>query len=173
MIQESRLSALSLIEVAKYRVWRMVGDDSEGEAVVKPVTRLPVSKLNGCLVTCQVSLGNTKEKVWSLIGNIHPTLREINDHFLTISIEHNGEWFFLSRYHDVDFKTNGPDALCKFLGLSKDAVFPIKYDISDVVVGKSDCLRGEVPFDRDGKKNRKELIAMVVQLGRLNQGRSM
>jgi len=56
--------------------------------------------------------------LWGIVGNLDARNHEMNEHFVTISIERNGRWFHLARYHDADYAETGPQALARFLGLA-------------------------------------------------------
>jgi len=81
---------------------------------------------------------------------------------VTLSIERNGQWFDLARYHDIDYVDHGPDALARFLELPVDDVFPITYDVRKYVKGESSTLVGTVPKEPRVKLSRDEIIAMAV-----------
>ena len=86
----------------------------------------------------------------------------MNEHFVTLSIERNGHWFGLARYHDADYRQRGPSALARFLGLSVGDVFPISYNVREHVKGEFAALAGKVmkrPFEQ---LTRDELITMAV-----------
>jgi hypothetical protein len=91
---------------------------------VRSVTVLPVSKVTGKIVGTPVLLASGRE-VWALIGNVDSTNPRLTEHFLTLSIEREGKWFHLARYHDCDYAERGPDALAQFLGVPVTDIFPI------------------------------------------------
>ena len=101
-------------------------------------------------------------RVWALIGNVDPTNPRLTEHFVTISVEHNGRWFTLSRYHDFDYADNGPEALSRFLGYPIDDVFPIAYDIQEYAEGDAAALCGQIRKDPRERLSRAEIIAMAV-----------
>jgi hypothetical protein len=104
-------------------------------------------------------LGRT---IWR--GNINPDDPRQTQHVLVLSIERNGEWFHLARYHDFDFDRRGPDALSRFLDLPIDEVFPISYDIRELAHGDPTALAGRVlkePTERLSRSEIREMIRMA------------
>lgn len=101
-------------------------------------------------------------RVWALIGNLDTKNARMNEHFLTLSVVHNGKWFDLARYHDHDYVDHGPDALAHFLGLSIDDVFPISYDVRRYAKGEAEALAGTVQKKPRVRLSRAEIIAMAV-----------
>jgi hypothetical protein len=155
------VSALSASDLAEHPVWRYSRDDDRGEPTVRPISRLPVSSLAGKLVGTKVRLANGNE-AWALIGNIDSQNRRLNQHFVTLSIELDGRWFHLARYHDHDYDERGPEQLARFLGLGVDEVFPIAYDIRPFALGDSDALTGVVAKEPSERLTRAQIIALAV-----------
>src|SRR5687768_12561741 len=106
----------------------------------RPVRRTPVAKLTGKMVASRVTLANG-HKPWALIGNVDLNNPELTKHFVSLSIENEGLWFHLARYHDHDYAARGPQQLAAFLGLPVGAVFPISYDVSDEVTGDKEAAK--------------------------------
>lgn len=117
--------------------------------------------MTGKLIGTQVKLANDSY-VWALIGNIDLNNPKITQHFITISIEKNEKWFTLARYHDIDYDTNGPEAIAKFLSLEVNQVFPIYYDITKFATGNIACLSGRILKEPKEKLSRSEIIAMSI-----------
>jgi hypothetical protein len=95
-------------------VWEFLNDNEFGETMVRPVEKLPVESLDNRVVGAQVHLANGSQ-VWASFGNFDVTNPRATQHFLEISIERNGEWFDLARYHDVDFSKRSWRRLLAFL----------------------------------------------------------
>lgn len=148
-------------DLRAFPVWQYTSHEGEDETYVRPVKRTPVVSLAGKLVGAQVLLANG-ERVWALIGNVDPNNSRMTEHFLTLSVERKGEWFGLARYHDFDFAERGPEALAKFLDLTVDSVFPIAYDIRQVVKGDPAALEGNILKEPRERLSRSEIIAMAV-----------
>jgi hypothetical protein len=100
--------------------------------------------------------------VWSFLGNIDTSNPRLTEHFLTISIEFNGKWFHLARYHDYDFADRSPAKLATFLGKEVDSVFPISYDIRSFAEGEPYALTGTIEKEPQERLTRAEIIAMAV-----------
>ena len=66
-----------------------------------------------------------------------------------------GRRFHLAKYFQLWYGSEGPAALAAFLKKKREEVFPISYDLSDVVVGSSDVVKGvfeaefRIPMSRD------------------------
>jgi len=155
------ISTLSADDLAKHPVWQYSHDDDQGELSVRPVGRLPVSSLSGKVVGTKVRLSSGAE-IWALIGSIDSRNKRLNQHYLTISVEHDGHWFHLARYHDHDYVTRGPDQLARFLGRAVDDVFPLTYDVRPFAVGDADALAGVITKEPLERLSRAQIIALAV-----------
>jgi hypothetical protein len=125
------------------------------------VKQLPVESLDGRVVGARLTLANGA-KAWGIIGNVDPTSAQLTEHFLTVSVFSTDRWFTMARYHDVEGRQRGPEALAKFLGLSVREIFPIRYDIREHVVGDAAALAGEITAKPSKTLSRSELIALAV-----------
>ncbi|MTW03962.1 hypothetical protein [Pseudoduganella ginsengisoli] len=97
------------------------------------------------------------------MGNVELEDPQQNEHFMTLSlVKPNGESFDLARYQDVNYEKSGPLALARFLGLQLIDVFPIAYDISEVVSGPAESVRGVILHEPQVQLSEAELIAMAV-----------
>jgi hypothetical protein len=121
---------LTVDDFEAHPVWEYLNDDEIGETMTRPVEKLPVETLENRLVGTQVRLANGLD-VWGLLGNFDVKHPRATQHILTLSIERGGKWFYLARYHDFDFASQGPEALARFLGLDVDDVFPITVDVRE------------------------------------------
>ncbi|HLH72680.1 MAG TPA: hypothetical protein VKX96_05295 [Chloroflexota bacterium] len=153
------VEALTVADFQAHPVWEFLNDDEIGDMMMQPVEQLPVESLDNRLVGAQVRLANGS-RVWTLIGNFDVTNPRATQHFLTLSIEHNGKRFHLARYHDVDFAARSPDALARFLGLHVDDVFPITVDVRQYVRGDPALLTAIVLKEPRERLTDAELIAM-------------
>jgi hypothetical protein len=126
--------SLTVADFKAHPVWEYLNDDEIGETMTQPVEKLPVETLDNRLVGTQFRLANGLE-VWGLVGNFDVKNPRATQHFLTLSIERGGKWFYLARYHDIRFTSEGPEALARFLGLGVDDVFPITVDVRQYVRG--------------------------------------
>ena len=147
--------------------------DMEGElpdeTYVRPLNQLPVNSLDSRVVSTLLTLANG-QKVLGVLGNLDLSDSKLTLHFLDVSIFDSSEKLFhLARYHDVDYAGHGPMALAKFLRLPVEEVFPIHFDISDVAVGKPDCIRGNILREPSNQLSKAELINMAVESTRRPQ----
>jgi hypothetical protein len=156
------VEALTVADFRAHPVWEYLNDDEIGETMVQPVEKLPVESLDNRLVGTQVRLANGLQ-VWALIGNFDVTNPRATQHILDLSIERNGEWFYLARYHDVGFAAHGPEALARFLGLHVDDVFPISVDVRRYVRGDPKALAAIVLKEPREKLTDAELLAMALR----------
>ena len=131
------------------------------ETSVRPITRVPVRTMTQRLVGAQVTLAN-RQLAWARVSNVSEHDARSTEHFITLSLEHAGEWFHLARYHDVDYAERGPEALAHFLGLRVDELFPISYDLRPYVVGNDAALVGRVLKEPRERLAKAELIAMAI-----------
>lgn len=160
-LSPQKIEALTVEDINAYPVWHYVNDDQIGETAVQPVQHLPVNNLDGKVVGTRVKISNG-DILWALIGNMDVYNRELNEHFLTISIARDGKWFAMARYHDPDYDKRGPAALANFLDLRMEQVFPISYDLRQYVKGNPDVLAGEIPKEPKKKLTGDQLIAMAL-----------
>lgn len=128
-------------------VWEFVEqpDEHEDETWVTPVHPIPVDDLSGRIVGTLAMLADGSV-IRAVLANVDLQHSTRHAEFMTISVEKNGQWFFLARYHDHNFDVSGPDALARFLDRKVDQVFPISYEISRVVSGGMvSAVRGCIP----------------------------
>jgi hypothetical protein len=155
------IDTLSIDDIRQTPVWRFVSSRKDGETALAPVRKLPCKDRNGIIVGTQFELADGT-KVWAMVGNVDPTNSRLTEHFLTISIESNGRWFHLARYHDHDYEQRGPAALATFLERSVDSVYPLSFDLTGFVEGDHDSLRVTVPKEPNERLTRSEIIALAV-----------
>lgn len=155
------VDSLTVADLQAFPVWQYTSRESVDETFVRPVKRTPVASLTGKIIGTQVALANN-ERVWALIGNVDSTNPRMTEHFLSLSVERNGRWFTLARYHDFDFAEHGPAVLAEFLGLTVDETFPIAYDIRQVTQGDEAALQGQIRKAPRERLSRAEIIAMAV-----------
>jgi hypothetical protein len=154
-------SSITVADLQAHPVWQFTGQDGPDETFVRAVKSLPVRDLCGKIVGTQVRLAKG-DQVWALIGNVDVKSARMTEHFLTLSIEANGEWFFLARYHDFDYAERGPKALARFLDLPVEEVFPIAFDIRAYAHGDPLALCGSIQQEPRERLTRAEIIAMAV-----------
>ena len=157
---EKPVESLTVTDLTINPVWRFVRH-SGGEAVVRPVMRIPVSSTAGKLFGTQVFLANGAT-VWALLGNVDRAQPRLTQHFLTVSLERDGVWFHLARYFDCDHADRGPGAVARFLDLAVDAVFPLGYDVRRYVEGEPAALCGYVHAEPMERLTVEQLAALAV-----------
>ena len=150
---------LTVADFKAHPVWEFLNDDEIGETMVQPVEMIPVETLDDRLLGAQVRLADGSQ-VWALLGNMDVENPRATQHFLGLSIERGGTWFFLARYFDFDFTSQGPEALARFLGLGVDDVFPISVDIRRYVQGNPAALAFSVPKEPRERLTDEELTAI-------------
>jgi hypothetical protein len=155
------VDSLTVADLQAFPVWQYTNREGADETHVRPVKRTPVTSLTGKVVGTQATLANG-ERIWALIGNVDSKNPRITEHFLTLSVERDGRWFTLARYHDFDVAASGPEALSQFLGLAVAEVFPIRYDIRSVAKGDEAALQGQIRKAPRERLSRAEIIAMAV-----------
>ena len=129
MIEFSKpINQLAPSDFKKFKVWEYKRSTDGDETWVRPIKRIPVTKTIGRIIATEVTLANGETR-WALIGNVDAGNPRLTKHFATVSIMVNDGRFHLTRYHDHDYTDRGPDQLAKFLGLAKENVFPISYDL--------------------------------------------
>jgi hypothetical protein len=133
------VESLTVADLQAHPVWEYLNDDEIGDTMMQPVDELPVENLDCRLVGTQVRLANGS-RVWALVGNFDVISPRATQHFLTLSIERDGTWFHLARYHDSGYAAEGPEALARVLGLHIDDVFPIAVDVRRYVRGDPEAL---------------------------------
>jgi hypothetical protein len=153
------VESLTVADLEAHPVWEYLNDDEIGETMTRPVEKLPVETLENRLIGTQVSLANGL-KVWGLLGNFDVTNPRANQHIPTLSIERGGKWFYLARYHDFDFTSQGPEALARFLGLGVDDVFPITVDVRRYVRGDPAALTAIMLKEPQERLTDAELFAL-------------
>jgi len=159
------IDAIPIDELLDNQVWEF--DLNEGwyeadqdETWVRPVRSLPVDNLDNRVVATSVTLANGST-LPANISNVSLNLPSVTREFITTSLWVGDRWFHLARYFDPEHETYGPDALAGELGLQKEEVFPIRYDISSVAIGTVDVVKGEIPAEplqRLSKEERMDLI---------------
>ncbi len=155
------IRSLKISDLEKHPVWQYTLEAKGDDTTVRAIKGLPVSNLTGKVVGTLVRLANGN-RVWGLVGNLDAKNPRMNEHFVTLSIERNGHWFDLARYHDIDYLGHGPDALARFLELPLDEVFPITFDVRKYVKGEPPTLLGTLPKEPRVRLSRAEIIAMAV-----------
>ncbi len=132
-------------ELISFPVWEFALDQEEalGETAIRPVLELPVTQAGGVLFCTKVGLASGVT-LWAIIGNLDPQDADQTARFLTISFLKEEERFHLARPIDFHYETHGPRALCDFLEMKLEDVFPIRYDVHSVCRGDPAAVTGEI-----------------------------
>jgi hypothetical protein len=138
-----------------------VRDEHGGETIVEPAGPVPLPSLVGVVIGTPVELAGGSRS-WAVIGNVDAGNPRRTEQFIAVSIEREGRWFSLARYHDFDYDSRGPQALADFLGLSMDDVFPISYDLTAYAIGSPESLAGTIPREPRVRLSRTALSQLAV-----------
>lgn len=150
---------LTVSDLSNHPVWEYI---AAGETAVRPVGNLPVDSLRARVVGTMVQLANGS-RVWAIVSGISLRDPRSTKHFLTLSVEDQGAWFHLARYHDVDYDQRGPKRLAEFLGLPMSSVFPIEYDLTDIVSADAVLVKGAIPREPEERLSEDELIQLALE----------
>ncbi len=145
-----------------FPIWKFDRQAAWDEPLLTPDPFLPVTELSNRLVGTKVRLNNGNER-WAMLSNMHLNDIRSTSHFLTLSIEQQGNWFDLARYHDVDYLRRGPTQLAAFLHLQISDVFPIAYDISNYAIGLPSVVRGVINTDPSERLSQAELNELALK----------
>jgi hypothetical protein len=143
----------------RHPVWQFSLEDEgdSDETVVRPVSRLPVTHLDGRVVGLMVDFAGG-QKVWTILGNVDCESATLNEHFLGSSFWLDDRWVPLARYHDPDRDAHGPSALAREFEVSVSDIFPISYDLRAVARGKAAALMGAITLEPRERLTREEVI---------------
>jgi hypothetical protein len=159
-MKKRTFSDLTVHDLALHPVWELVED--EGDAFVVPVQHLPATTMRQRVAGTQIRLADGT-RLWALLGNLSVGCARSTKHFLTLSIHHGGQWFDLARYHDVDYARRDAKALAYSLGKPVKSVFPIEYDITELVVGSRESLAGKINAMPDERLSDEQLIQLSLE----------
>jgi hypothetical protein len=158
---------LTADDLVAFPVWEYINDDAGGggdqdETWVRPVSRLPIDTAENRVIGTHVRLANG-ECPLALLGNVDLFSREKTTHFLTIGFFGvQGHRFDLARYYDIDASRRSPEGLAAFLNLRLEDVFPIEYDISELVLADAHPARGLIDVQPSAVLTRDQLIALAI-----------
>mgnify|MGYP006292560719 CR=1 FL=1 len=155
------IERISVDELRRYPVWRFTTSRDSGAVALVPVAKLPCRNLAGRLVATEVLMSDGT-KAWAMLGNIDTTNARLTRHFISLSVEKNGDWFHLARYHDHDYSTRGPEQLARFLGKDIGSVFPLHYDVRFAAIGEETSLVGDIRQEPEERLTRAEIVALAV-----------
>lgn len=156
---------LTISDLNRFPVWEFdlanEGLPGRDETWVKPVKDLPVTDLSNRVIGTLTQLASGRS-VFCLFDNIELQNQQMTEQFIGLTIiKENGDRFFLSRYFDSNYDTHGPDALALFLEMPVDDVFPITYDISELVIGIEKVTKGIIQKENPEKLTDDERRALI------------
>ena len=146
----------------EHPVWEFTNDDEEEETMMAPVSPLPVDHLRQRIVATEVVLANG-ERRFATLSNVDVNNPRATKHFVVLDVFKGDGVFQLPQYHDDSYATRGPAALAQFLGLSVEAVFPIRYDLRQVSRGAQDALVGVIEREPSERLGRAERISLSME----------
>ncbi len=156
-----RLIDIGLSDIGAGAVWKYASHASEdGEIWVERVSNLPARSARGLVFGTTVKLANGV-KLKALIGNVFSHNAELTRHLLTLTVVDGVRRFNLARYHDATYEQNGPHKLSEFLGLPQGEVFPVEYDLTGLVDGDPDVIKGRLSDVVENKISRISLARMA------------
>ncbi len=155
------LEDITVRDISEHAVWKFT-NSSHDDLEVESVAKTTFENLDGLIIGTKVTFSDDSVH-WALIQNISLTEQLLNDHFVTTTIARGDEWFPLARYHDVTFETYGPVQLASFMGKSVAEIFPISYDLREVLHSDSPRLVGSIADTPAVRLTEDELISLALQ----------
>lgn len=148
MIKRKCFHDLTVSDVLDYPIWRFTDENPNDDLEIEPVNNQSFSNLSGLILAAEVQFSDTSRHL-ALHQNVSLAGQKVNDHFLSLTISRGARWFPLARYHDLSIESFGPKHLSQFMDKGIRDVFPIKYDLREVVHSNSERLIGfvhEIPL---------------------------
>lgn len=147
----------------RHPVWEFLNEDEhpKGDTAMRPVTRLPVTDLGGTVFGTTVTLADGT-RCPAMIGDLDVRSKKYRHHFRSLTIFAKGKRFHLAKYFQAWYETKGPDGLARFLGKRKKDVFPIAYDLSALVKGPKDVVRGTFEVKVSDPIPRAKLMDIII-----------
>jgi hypothetical protein len=142
-------------------IWRYFEGASGAEIWAEPTGERTTEELSFKLIAVRVGLANGEQR-WALLSNLSLNSALSNQHFLTVSVERDGRWFPLARYHDASWARHGPSGLADFLSLPLENVFPLHYNASPFVRGATVPLSGTIESEPLTRLTQRELIDLAI-----------
>ncbi len=156
---------LTAEDLARSPVWEydLDGETRPGrdETWVVPVPDLPVTNLSNRVVGVALRLGGLE--VVGLLGNIDIDDPVATREFATLSVWRDGAWFHLARYFDIDRERRRPEHFAEFLSLRVGEVFPVRYDLSGIVVGHPEVVQGRIDVEPEVRLSSSQRMALILR----------
>jgi hypothetical protein len=158
------LDSLPIAELLRAGVWEFDTDQTtHDETRVLPVTPLPAKSLEGRFAVANVVLA-AGAVLPAKLGNVDVNNARRTRLLLALSVLlPSGEWFHLARHFDHNYVEYGPGALAAALRLPLDQVFPIGYDLSNLLFGDAASVVGSVPAVPVERITRGDAIRLAVE----------
>ncbi|PQO26521.1 hypothetical protein [Blastopirellula marina] len=153
---------LTVSDVQADPIWRFTNENPDDDLEVESVKETHFSNLSGLIIASQVEFADSSKHL-ALLQNVSLAGQKVNDHFLSLTIEMNGDWFPLARYHDAAIENFGPEQLAAFVGKAVKDVFPIRYDLRETLHSDSMRLAGFVRDVPISPLTDDELISLALQ----------
>jgi hypothetical protein len=125
------IDRLSQTDLEKHRLWRFVSN--RGDFEITPVKKLPCTDLRNKVASTPLKFADGTI-CWGLVGNFDAEDPQANEHFITLSLLHNGKWFHLARYFDFDYAERGPEAMAAAFAKPIASIFPISGSLEGLVL---------------------------------------
>jgi hypothetical protein len=143
----------------RYPVMEFFYNANESDLSVVPVLRVPVTDMSNRMARASL-IFSCGCKATGIIGNLDLTDPCKNAHFITLVLFDDDRKFVLARYHDINWKLNGPGALSRWFGKAVKDIFPIHYDVSEYCLGRRDAVTGFIYAEPKTRLSREELVAL-------------
>jgi hypothetical protein len=149
--------------LARQPVWEFINDDEHpaGDTAMRPVEHRPVDRCDGRLFGTLVTLADGS-RYPAAISDLGFGPKKYRHHFRSLTIFAKGRRFHLAKYFQLWYDTEGPAALAKFLGKKPGQVFPIAYDLSALLKGPADVVRGTFTAKVSNPIPRNKLMGIIV-----------
>ncbi len=157
--------------LAQQPVWEFINEDDHplGETAMQPVKKLPTKKFDGCIFGTNVVFADGT-RIPASISDLNFGGPSYRHHFRSLTIFAHGKRFHLAKYFQIWFEKEGPDALARFLKKKTDDVFPITYDISHLVIGPKDVIRGQFFAKEENPIPGDKIMRLIVEATSRNYG---
>lgn len=152
---------LCVNDILEHPIWRFTNNNPQDELEIEAIDGSNLTDLGGVTLSSKVTFADGSSQL-ALFQNVSLAGQKVNDHFLSLTIEKDGEWFPLARYHDVAFDRHGPLQLSSFVGKKVQDVFPIEYDLREILKSHASRLVGVVHAEPPVRLTDEQLISLAL-----------